>query len=184
MKQLSKNQIKKGAEEVSEALRNFFSFHVNGWIKRVTLIIFLFLFNISVTTPGKMGESQASMAGTPTISKEQVYVRSVKEKVRTDLITEVKRYITEMAPESGLSPEFLVDKCVEYETDIIFVLAQGILESHFGTKGVAVRTNSVWNVGAYDGQRPRNWYDHPDESLEPYLKLVNEKYLINIIELD
>ncbi len=179
MKQLSKNQIKKGAEEVSEALRNFFG-SGNRYGKKLSLIIFLFLFNINISTPGAQGEAGTSMAVTSQPTKEELYTRSVKDKIKTSLIVEVDRYIQREAPGSKLDSELLIDKCVEYDTDIIFVLAQGLLESHFGTKGIATKTNSVWNVGAYDNQTPRNWYNHPDESLEPYLKLVNEKYFINV----
>lgn len=59
-------------------------------------------------------------------------------------------------------------------------MAQGLLESHFGTKGKAAKTNSVWNVGTYDDGQILYTYGTPDESLEPYLKLINENYLINV----
>jgi hypothetical protein len=85
-----------------------------------------------------------------------------------------------MAPENKLSSQLLVEKCLEYDTDIIFVLSQALLESHFGTKGKAAETNSVWNVGTFDNGQILYTYSHPDKSLEPYLKLVNDKYLIEV----
>lgn len=69
-------------------------------------------------------------------------------------------------------------------------LAQGKVESHFGTKGLAVRTNSVWNMGAYDGHSIDKIlgiykYAHPNLSIEPYLKLIKYNYLVNNkVELD
>lgn len=177
MKQSTKNQIKKGAEEVSEALI-IFGNKLTGEFKKFSLILLLLLFNVNISTPGAMGDMKTSII--PEFSKEQLYVNSVREKTEIALVIEVDRYIQRMAPKSGLSPELLVGKCVEYDTDIIFVLAQALLESHFGTKGKAAATNSVWNVGTYDNGRVLYRYKTADESLEPYLKLLNEKYLINI----
>jgi len=178
MRQTLKSRIEKGAEEVSEALLKF---NLKGAYKKVVLIIFLFLFNVSVSTPGAMGEGQETMTH-PKETKEAMYIRTVKDKIETDLYNEVEKYILSMAPDSKLSSELLVDKCLEYKTDIIFVLAQALLESHFGTKGKAAATNSVWNVGTYDNGKILYTYDDPNQSLEPYLKLINEKYLINVTE--
>ena len=41
--------------------------------------------------------------------------------------------------------------CDLYDVDIRLVLAQGHLESHFATRGTAAKTNSMFNIGAYDG---------------------------------
>ena len=43
-----------------------------------------------------------------------------------------------------------------------------------------MKTNSVWNVGTYDNGKVLYRYKDPNESLEPYLKLLSEKYLINV----
>ena len=76
--------------------------------------------------------------------------------------------------------------CEKYNIEVKFALAQGEVESHFGTKGLAIKTNSVWNVGAYDGysySKIMNYkYSHPNESIEPYLKLLYEKYLTSETE--
>ena len=42
--------------------------------------------------------------------------------------------------------KILIDVCQKYGLSIKFVLAQGQLESHFGTKGLARKTNSIFNV--------------------------------------
>lgn len=183
MKHLSKNQIKKGAEEVSDAVIRVFGKNGSQIVKRLTIISFLFLFNVNVTTTPGMNDSQASIPTEPPLSKEEIYVRNVKERMKSSLINEVEEFFNRVAPETELTPSFLVEKCLEYDMDIIFVLSQGLIESHFGTKGLATKTNSVWNVGAYDNQEPRNWYESQDESIEPYLKLVTEKYLIEVTEI-
>ena len=109
MKQLSKNQIKKGAEEVSEALRNFFG-SGNRYGKKLSLIIFLFLFNINISTPGAQGEAGTSMAVTSQPTKEELYTRSVKDKIKTSLIVEVDRYIQREAPGSKLDSELFTKR--------------------------------------------------------------------------
>ena len=101
---------------------------------------------------------------------------------KSQLVDEVQNYINTIAPTSDLRACALIDACEKYNIEVKFALAQGEIESHFGTKGLAVKTNSVWNVGAYDG-RPyfeimnTYKYSHPNESIEPYLKLLYRNYL-------
>ena len=106
---------------------------------------------------------------------------------KAQVVDEVQNYINTVAPTSNLRACVLVDACEKYSIEVKFALAQGELESHFGTKGLASKTNSVWNVGAYDGHfyskiMGTYKYSHPNESIEPYLKLLYEKYLTNEVE--
>ena len=101
---------------------------------------------------------------------------------KAQLVDEVQNYINTVAPTSNLRACILVDACEKYNIEVKFALAQGEIESHFGTKGLASKTNSVWNVGAYDGHSYSKImstykYSHPNESIEPYLKLLYERYL-------
>lgn len=125
-------------------------------------------------------------------TKNIVYVRDAYAErleskfyaAREALVVEVENYIKEYAPASALSALTLVNLCGEYGVDVRLPLAQGHIESHFGTKGTASKTNSVWNVGAYDGysadkQIKKGYgFKHPDYSIEPYLKLLTTRYLI------
>ena len=180
MRNLKKKQmIKEGAEEVSEVLIKFAN--LKGFFRKFLMLTLLFLFmNVSTTPGGKEMIQSASAAINPPLTEEAIYVQSVKNRMESLLIGEVERYIESMAPENKLSSQFLVEKCLEYDTDIIFVLSQALLESHFGTKGKAAETNSVWNVGTFDDGQILYTYKSADESLEPYLKLVNDKYLIEV----
>ena len=120
-----------------------------------------------------------------------IYTESVKEytdstKIYKDsLINEIEAYMGVYAPGHKLSVEHIIDSCAKYDIDIIFVLAQGHLESGFGTKGIASRTNSVWNVGSFDGYtadkiiRSGRGYKHPNYSIGPYIKLLRTLYLVN-----
>lgn len=100
--------------------------------------------------------------------------------VKSDLVDMIQHYIDSVAPNSGLRALILVEKCEEYRIPVTFALAQGEIESHFGTKGLAFRTNSVWNVGAYDGHSLMDishTYANPNDSVIPYLELLANNYL-------
>ena len=150
----------------------------SGKFKKFFLINFLFL--ISFMFSFNSGETPVNAQSFGSDFSNTAYVYSVRDRGRMELINEVKLYMHQIAPDSKLDPEFLVLKCLEYDMDIAFVVAQGILESHLGTKGLAVQTNSVWNVGTYDNGEIKYRYSSVNESIEPYLKLLKDKYLINI----
>ncbi len=95
------------------------------------------------------------------------------------LVDEVQAYIDSTAPFSGLRGLTIVRECSARKVSIAFVLAQGEVESCFGTKGLARKTNSVWNVGVFDtaGENELYRYSYPDESVPVYVKLIDERYL-------
>lgn len=100
--------------------------------------------------------------------------------VKSDLVDVTQHYIDSVAPDSGLRALILVENCEKYGIPVTFALAQGEIESHFGTKGLAYRTNSVWNVGAYDNHSIMDIackYSNPNDSVVPYLKLLSSNYL-------
>lgn len=112
------------------------------------------------------------------------------EGLRDSLVTVTDQYIQLTAPGSALNGLAVVNACEKYDIDLRFVLVQGLVESHFGTKGLSKRTNSVWNVGAYDKDTAETVikkgysYTHPDHSAEPYCKLLVTRYLKNATEED
>lgn len=111
------------------------------------------------------------------------YIRELQtsyQGVKSNLVDLTQHYIDSVAPNSGLRALILVENCEKYGIPITFTLAQREIESHFGTKGLAFRTNSVWNVGAYDGHSVMDIsykYDNPNDSVVPYLELLNNNYL-------
>lgn len=105
------------------------------------------------------------------------------------LVNEVQKYIEQIAPSSNLRGYAVVEECEKYDVDICFVLAQGEVESAFGTKGIASKLNCVFNVGIYDNKtteqvEDKYRFEYPNESIEPYLKLLTTKYLVNKLEHD
>jgi len=182
MRNLKKKQInEREATEVSEVSINKFGLNLKGNFLKFALLFMLLLFvNVTSTPYGSTLKNSEEDIVENIITPETMYVESVKTKIKLELIGEVNGYITKMAPKSKLSADYLVEKCLEYDTDIVFVLSQGLLESHFGTKGTAVKSNSVWNVGSWDDGQIRSRYKNQNESIEPYLKLINEDYFITI----
>lgn len=103
---------------------------------------------------------------------------------RHELAIEVEEYINGIAPTAKIDPYNIIDLSSEYGVDLRLVLAQGHVESHFATKGTAKKTNSIFNVGAFDGHSASTQikngygYEHPDHSVEPYLRLLTSRYLV------
>ena len=104
---------------------------------------------------------------------------------RDAIVTEIDHYIDSVASDSGLNGIKLFELCNKYDVDVRFAMAQAEAESHFGTTGIASKTNSVWNVRAFDGRsaddmiRKGDAAPHPDMSIEPYLILLTTEYLVD-----
>ena len=103
---------------------------------------------------------------------------------KLELVNEVDNYIKSVASQSSLDGYVIVEECMNSGIDICFVLAQGENESHFGTTGLARKTNSVFNVYAFDGQSheqisEKGKYKHPNYSVAPYIELLKNDYLVN-----
>ena len=101
------------------------------------------------------------------------------------LANEVDNYIAQASGNSSaLDGIVVVDNCIDNDIDICFVLAQGEQESHFGTQGIARKTNSVFNVFAYDGHdynkiNRNGKYEHPNDCVAPYIALLKRDYLVD-----
>lgn len=95
------------------------------------------------------------------------------------LVDVVDSYIKEIAPSSIMNGIAFVNKCDEYNMNLFFVIAQAQVESSFATKGLGQKMNSAFNVKAYDGKGSKymDKYDHPDDSIEPYIILVKKNYM-------
>ena len=108
----------------------------------------------------------------------------VYDSIKLALLNEVDGYILGVAPTSSLSGLVIINNCLKYDIDICFVLSQAEQESHFGTHGLARKTNSVFNVYAFDGHdynmvNKNGKYDHPNDCVEPYLRLLKRDYLVD-----
>lgn len=148
-----------------------------------TILLLLFLLSVLVYTGvGFMHSSHPEYD----IFHDEVELHM--QACKCEIVDQVNNYIYKIAPTSALSGLTLTNLCQEYDIDIMFVLAQGQIESHYGTRGIAAKTNSVWNVYSYDGRtaedikKSSQHYKHPNHSIEPYLKLLKKRYLVNKTE--
>lgn len=115
----------------------------------------------------------------------------LKDSIRRDSITRVKidacqKYMSKALDNQGynesstqLTPKALVKASEKYSFDLPLLMAAAHLESCFGATPRAKRTNSVYSVGAYDNGNDMVTYSHPDESIDGYIRLINNDYLIN-----
>ena len=105
--------------------------------------------------------------------------------IKDDIVTSIDNYIDSVAPDNLLNGIKLFELCDKYGVDVRFAMAQAQVESHFGTKGMAAKTNIVWNVKTYDGdtlediKKRKCTFKHPDESIEPYLLLLVNDYFVD-----
>ena len=140
-----------------------------------------FLVCAILCTSFKMGPNGME----PELQMESLDLTSMALSARNELANEVDNYIKTVAPTSLVNADYLVEGCKNYNVDLIFVLAQGTLESHFATKGVGGKINSIFNVCVYDNIKSGNGvsknyrYSHPDDSIEPYLQLLRDSYLVD-----
>lgn len=151
---------------------------VNSIINSICLL-FVAVFAILAFTWSipKQEEQTGYDTATEYIRELQVQYNGVK----ADLVSATQHYIDSVAHNSGLRALILVENCEKYGIPITFTLAQGEIESHFGTTGLAFRTNSVWNVGAFDGYSSddiKHKYNNPNDSVDPYLNLLSSNYLV------
>jgi len=141
------------------------------------LFILFFIFNVKTPINNVNAKDIEKISIHNVIGSS--YVENIRIKINQKLNYEVDSYIKNKIKNNKLNSSYLVKLCHQYKIDITFVLAQGILESHLGTRGKATTTNSVWNVGTYDDGRIIYTYNNPNQSIEPYLKLLTRDYLID-----
>ena len=114
----------------------------------------------------------------PDIVTQDSIQLSTKDSVRTEFIQAVDKYITKLFPASRLTAHSLVTTCETYKFDIVFAMAQGQIESGFGTAGKDKRTNSAWDGRSVTAMNKLGLdFTHPDQSIEPYIVLVKTNYL-------
>lgn len=111
---------------------------------------------------------------TPHLPTETFKNQLIRKTEETFLLQHIDSIV--QSYQSQLSADNLLYQAQKYDIDIHFLVAQGILESHLGTSGRALKTHSVFGVGMYDNKSILS-YNHPDESVESYAKLLSENYL-------
>lgn len=115
------------------------------------------------------------------LTSNSVYIEKMELeywKTKAFIIDDITKFMDQV-PYHNIAPILVLKYADKYDVDPRLFLAQSFIESHYGTKGLARRTNSVCNVGAWDDGTITHKYSHPNESLEPYFKLISNHYLID-----
>ena len=152
-------------------------------IVRISSAILFVLFIGSIFVFVRLGYDKYHFYSSYEIFQETNQLRY--DSLKLLLVNEVDRYITQASNNaSALNGIVVVDNCIDNDIDICFVLAQGEQESHFGTQGLARKTNSVFNVYAFDGHNynainKNGKYNHPNDCVEPYIALLKRDYLVD-----
>lgn len=136
-------------------------------MRRLIVFFKTLLVNILLLLPVVTGYAEAE-------AKMRFINMENQKFVRLNIERTVSEYLRSL--NSPLTPEYVVDVCLEEEIDITFVLSQGLYESHLGTRGASKKTYSVWGVGAYDNGKHIS-YESPDDSLQPYIRVLKGNYL-------
>lgn len=140
------------------------------------------IFGVIITIAAVSNKKYETELHERAIQQEQLQIKL--NSVKISIVDEIESYLYMVAPTNKINAEIFFNLCDRYNVDVRFVLAQGQVESHFATKGTASKTNSIFNVGAYDGhsakRQMRNGfgYKDPNDSIEPYLILLTNNYLI------
>lgn len=101
-------------------------------------------------------------------------------------VKEVEKYMSTALKNQGFSmnstelkPETLVMASMKKNFDLPFLMAAAHQESCFGATPRARRTNSVFSVGSYDNGKNVTTYDDPNDSVDDYIDLIQNSYLVN-----
>ena len=121
------------------------------------------------------------------LSKSEILIDSIskqeilKENLKINLTEEVKNYISNNSKHSDESliteiSEQIVNKALDNHIDICFILAQGHLETAFGSYGIGKSKKSIF--GVY-----KNYSSYTD-CIDFYINLLRKNYLVNKSEHD
>lgn len=152
-------------------------------VRDLALLGLSVIFGVIITIAAVSNKKYETELQERAIQQEQLQIKL--NSVKTSIVDEIESYLYMVAPTNKVNAEVFFNLCDQYNVDVRFVLAQGQVESHFATKGTARKTNSIFNVGAYDGhsakRQMRNGfgYKDPNDSIEPYLILLTNNYLID-----
>lgn len=148
----------------------------NQKIRLISIVLALFLLSFSYPSNLKSEDTPNDKIWYEWTVPTQDHIH----KLESDLIMEVEKYILKNSfGASKMKSQNLISECLDHNFDLILALSQAQVESHFGTRGIASRTNSVFNVGTFDNGIILYRYGHPDLSVRPYISLVKRRYMID-----
>ena len=113
---------------------------------------------------------------TPLICAEQI----LSDKTLLNKFTEI--YNANSDGKAPISAKDFLELCKIYRVDPCLALAQGIIESRLGTRGLAVKTKNIFNVGNTDDGRIRSFNSFQEgmiaylETMQKYFATTREEF--------
>ena len=146
------------------------------------LLIMAVLFLISSTTLSQTSTTGARISENyyPTdctryltnYSQDQTRIstKNLRDSQCSLLINEVENYLKDVNAPEGVSAEHIVEECLKARFDIVFLLAQGTIETHMGRTGIGRTKKSIFGVVT------RRYKTH-NKAITDYIELVSTSYL-------
>ena len=111
---------------------------------------------------------------------EENLEENMKKNLKNDLTKEVRNYILDNSKHTNVSfvteiSEHIVNRALDNHIDICFILAQGHLETGFGSYGIGKSKKSIF--GVYNKH-----YESYTECVDYYVYLLRKSYLVNKTE--
>lgn len=164
----------KNLDRESNLRRNYLKWIKSHWNLWIIGSIFLLFFAHPLEINSKVIRESGKTEFRKIIPREDIISLDYR------LHTEVENYIKDNSFGSKLKASKLIEECYVQEFDLVLALSQGHIESHFGTRGAAAYTGSVFNVGTFDDGTILYRYKDPNLSVAPYVRLVKNRYMAGV----
>ncbi len=117
---------------------------------------------------------------TDTIKQDTIVYVDTTALIKDSIIYEVTNHINSKTNGKNNKdiPELIVNKCLEHNLDICFVMAQTELETRYGTVGAGRETSklSLFGVGIYPGSKLKK-YESYEHAIDSYISILKRNYL-------
>ena len=139
------------------------------------LICLSALFNFGYCSSICFSKNNNSEIAINSINKKEI----LKENLKNDLTKEVSMYILDNSKHTDLLfvrkiSKHIVNRALDNHIDICFILAQGHLETGFGSYGIGKSKKSIFGVYKH--------YNSYIECIDYYIYLLRSSYLVNKTE--
>lgn len=132
----------------------------------ITFFLIGFIYNIPIATNKSLDNE---------IIIQNDSISYIIDSLKSELTNKISDYIPE---NSKVDPRLVIDICYKHKFDIPLLMSQAQWESHWGTRGRAVKTNSIFGLGAWDNETKKG-YEHVNDCIEDYVLHIKNNYQQN-----
>lgn len=152
------------------------------FLSKLTVLLYsmLVFLTLSMCSCGVFANEKSTDTVTVVFDSTTI-IEAEKNMIKDSLIAEVTYYINKQANWAHPKlPTIIVEKCLQYDLDICFAMAQTELETNYGTLGAGRESTkrSLFGVGVYKGSKHKG-YPNYEIAVEDYILLLKRRYLSN-----